>query len=206
MVVLRVCLREKAGTDSWAISYSISPHVLEREHSVDAGNQKVPGAASHPCIGRRGCHSGRAVVVAQGNAPEGQNRWSLTAHVVVISQDLQDTPGRCHLLSSGAGQLQTLVVAGPGLCISCPQLWPSFPTVLVGSGISPGSLNSPGFSPHPLRHPPLGPACGGSAPRCSTCRQASLLGPDPTSMMITSTCTLGGRGRSGWKCLARATR
>lgn len=48
LVVLRVCLREKAGTDSWAISYSISPHVLEREHSVDARIKKVPGAPLTP--------------------------------------------------------------------------------------------------------------------------------------------------------------
>ena len=33
-----------------------------------------------------------------------------------------------------------------------------------------------------------------------------LRGPPLTSMMITSTCTLVGRGRSGWKRLARATR
>ena len=37
--------------------------------------------------------------------------------------------------------------------------------------------------------------------------QAGVLrGPPLTSMVITSTCTLVGRGRSGWKCLARATR
>ena len=41
-------LSEREGTDSWAVSYSASPHVLERERSVDAGTKKAPGATLTP--------------------------------------------------------------------------------------------------------------------------------------------------------------
>ena len=39
---------EREGTDSWATSYSTSPHTLGREHSVGAGTKKVPGATLTP--------------------------------------------------------------------------------------------------------------------------------------------------------------
>ena len=42
-------------------------------------------------------------------------------------------------------------------------------------------------------------------PKCSAYIQGSPGAQPRTSMVITSTWTLAGRGRSGWKCLARAT-
>ena len=55
------------------------------------------------------------------------NRWSLTARVVATSQDLQDTPGRCRLLSKWGWPVHRPPRGPPGLCISCPLPWPSFP-------------------------------------------------------------------------------
>ena len=44
-------LSGREGTDSWVTSYSTSPHMLGREHSVGAGTRKVPGATDTHALG-----------------------------------------------------------------------------------------------------------------------------------------------------------
>lgn len=150
--------------------------MLEREHSVGAGTKKVPGATltrmhweTRPSQwegsgGGQGCEASRRAV----------NRWSLTARVVAISQDLQDTPGRCHLLSKWGwpvhrpphGPPQTLHLLPTAPAQLPPPSW--WDLVFL-----PAPWNSPWFSPCPMQNPPPGPECGDVAPTRSTCRRAS---------------------------------
>lgn len=125
------------------------------------------------------------------------NRWSLTAHVVVISQDLQDTPGRCHVLSKWLASLQTW---------SWPALDSASPAHSSGPALR--SWWDLHFS-CPGTHLGSAPTLCGIRPWSSMVAQPRDArpagrrspGPAPTSMMITSTCTFGrraGRAGSAW--------
>lgn len=113
---------------------------------------KVPGTLSHPCIGRRGCHSGRAVVVAQG-CKRSEGREQMVTYSPCGSH--QPGPSGHPRQVSSAGKWGWPVYRPghgrpPGLCISpAHSSGPASPTVWWDLAFHPAPWNSPGFQPPP---------------------------------------------------------
>lgn len=121
------------------------------------------------------------------------------AHVTQLTsaRTFLTPPGRCHLLRRVG-----LAFHGPSqgsveLGISHPQLQPYAPLLSWGCVTD---LEHTLVQLLTLTAPPV------QDPRCSAQAQAPRGAQPLTSVVTISTCTLLGRGRSGWKRLARATR